>query len=76
MDRVGAAGVAVGLAAISVVCAAVLFAAERLHTGPLDFLERYFGLSPDEGDGSVEALNAAVSVAIIVLAGFWLATKK
>jgi len=76
MDRVSVAGVAVGLSAISTVCAAVLFAAERIHTGPLDFLERYFGLSPDEGDGSMEALIAALLVAIIVLAGFWLTTKK
>jgi len=33
------AGVAVGLATISIVGAAILFAAERVHTGPMDFIE-------------------------------------
>ena len=72
MDK---AGVAVGLATISVVSAAILFAAERVHTGPMDFIERHFGFSPDNGDGSVEILVAVV-VFIVVAVGLRLATKK
>jgi len=37
-------GVAVGLATISVVLAAVVFAGENALTGPIQFIERYFGL--------------------------------
>ena len=73
MDK---AGVAVGLATISVVSAAILFAAERLHTGPMDFIERHLGFSPDDGDGSMEVLIAVVLVAIIVSVALRLATKK
>jgi hypothetical protein len=73
MDK---AGVAVGLATISVVSAAILFASERVHTGPMDFIERHFGFSPDNGDGSVEILVAVVMVFIVVAVGLRLATKK
>jgi len=34
-------GVAVGLATISVVLAALVFAAEKALTGPMQFIERY-----------------------------------
>ena len=47
MDK---AGVAVGLATISVVGAAILFAAERVLTGPMDVIERHLGFSPDGRD--------------------------
>ena len=70
------AGVAVGLATISIVGAAILFAAERVHTGPMDFVERYLGFSPDGGDGSMEALIAVVLVIIIVSVGLRQATTK
>jgi len=74
MDRAG--GVAVGLASISIVCAAALFAAERLHTGPMNFIERYFGFSPDDGDGSLEVWIAVALVIGVVLVGLRLATRK
>jgi len=73
MDK---AGVAIGLATISVIGAAILFAAERVHTGPMDFVERYLGFSPDGGDGSMEALIAVVLVIIIVSVGLRQATTK
>jgi hypothetical protein len=68
-------GVAVGLATIGIVGAALLFAAERVVHGPMDFIERYLGFSPDGGDGSMEILAAVVVVIIIVSVGLRLATK-
>ena len=76
METMGRAGVAVGLATISIICAAVLFAAERLHTGPMDFIERHFGISPDDGDGSLEVWISVALVITIVLVALRLATKK
>jgi len=64
MDK---AGVAVGLATISVVGAAILFAAERVLTGPMDVIERHLGFSPDGADGSMEILVAVMLVVIIVV---------
>jgi hypothetical protein len=72
MDKVG---VAVGLATISVVGAAVLFAAEHVRTGPMNFIERYLGFSPDGGDGSMEIL-ALVALVMIVVAGALRLTTK
>ena len=63
MDKVG---VAVGLATISVVGAAVLFAAEHVRTGPMNFIERYLGFSPDGDDGSMEILALVALVMIVV----------
>ena len=69
------AGVSVGLAAISVVLAAAVFAAENAFTGPMQFIERYLGFSPDGGDGSMEILVVVVLVATITVVGLRLATK-
>ena len=74
MDRGGVA-VAVGLASISVVLAAVVFAAETASTGPMQFIEPHLGFSPDGGDGSMELLVVVVLVAIITVLGVRLATK-
>ena len=73
MDKVG---VAFGLATISVVLAAVVFAAENARDGPMQFIERHSGFSPDGGDGSVEVLVAIVLGAIISLGALRLATIK
>jgi hypothetical protein len=43
-------GVAVGLATISVVGAALLFSAEHVRTGPMNFVKRHLSISPDGGD--------------------------
>jgi len=68
-------GVAACLATISVVLAAVVFGAENAQTGPMQFIERYLGFSPDGGDGSMEILVIVVLVAIIAVLGLRLATK-
>ena len=68
-------GVAVGLATISVVGAALLFSAEHVRTGPMNFIERHLGFSPDGGDGSVEILVLVVLV-MIVVAGALRLTRK
>ena len=70
------ADVAVGLATISVVLAAVVFAAEKARDGPMQFIERHLGFSPDGGDGSMEILVLVVLVAIISLVGVRLANDQ
>jgi uncharacterized membrane protein len=60
--------VAVGLAILSVVLAAVVFAAEAASTGPMQFIET-------GGDGSMEVLAMVVLVAIITMLGLRLTTK-
>jgi len=72
MDK---AGVAVGLATISVVFAAVVSAVENAREGPIQFIERHLGFLPDGGDGSMEILVLVVLVALVVLGAFRLATK-
>ena len=72
MDK---AGVAVGLATISAVGAAVLFAAEHVRSGRMDFIERHLGFSPDGGDGSMEILVLLALVTIVVAGALWLTTK-
>lgn len=72
MDK---ADVAVCLATIGVVGSALLVSAERLHKGPMTFIERHLGFSPDDGDGSMEILIAVVLVAIATMIGLRLATK-
>jgi hypothetical protein len=69
-------GVAVGLATISVVGAALLFSAEHVRHGPMDFIERYLGFAPDSGDGSMEILVLVATIAIVVAVALWLATRK
>ena len=68
-------GVAVGLATISVVLAAVLFAAEHVRNGPINFIERHLGFSPDGGDGSMEILVLLALVTIVVAGALRLTTK-
>ena len=60
-------GVAVGLATISVVGAALLFSAEHVRTGPMNFVERHLSISPDGGDGSMEILVLVAMVTIVVV---------
>ena len=69
------AGVAVGLATISVMGAAVLFSAEHASNGPMTFIERHLNISPDGGDGSMELLFLVAVVAIVVVGALRLATK-
>jgi len=55
--------------------AAVLFAAEHAVTGPMNFIERHLGFSPDGGDGSTEILVLVVLVMIVVAGSLRLTTK-
>ena len=66
-------GVAVGLATIGVAGAALLFSAEHVLNGPMTFIERHLGFSPDGGE--IEILVAVMLVMFIVVIGLRLATK-
>jgi hypothetical protein len=68
-------GVAFGLATISVVGAALLFSAEHVRYGPMDFIESHLGFTPDGGDGSMEILVLVALVAIVVMGALRLATN-
>jgi hypothetical protein len=37
----------------------------------MDFIERFFGLSPDNGDGSTELLWCVALAAVLVAAFYW-----
>jgi hypothetical protein len=38
----------------------------------MNFIERYFGISPDAGDGSLEIMTLVVLVALAILIGMLL----
>jgi hypothetical protein len=40
----------------------------------MDFIERIFGVSPDGGNGSLEALY--LIAAVIAIAGLWMLRKR
>jgi hypothetical protein len=42
----------------------------------LDFIEQYFGVSPDNGDGSIEALSVLVVCILIVALALRIRTSK
>ncbi len=37
----------------------------------MDFIERIFGIAPDGGDGSFEALLFLIPIVLIVAIGYW-----
>ncbi len=41
----------------------------------MDFIERFFGLSPDNGDGSTEFLWF-VAIAVVLVAAFYLHQRR
>jgi hypothetical protein len=41
----------------------------------MDFIERHFGFSPDDGDGSFEVMLLTVLVMLVTLAAFRWASK-
>jgi len=65
MHSYGLRGILFGLASIVALCGAVLFAVEHPNSKSLDFIERYLGFSPDNGDGSMEIL-ILVALAMVV----------
>jgi hypothetical protein len=56
-------GVLIGLVSIIILWGAVLYLVK--DPAPMNFIETYFGFSPDNGDGSVEIL-VIVALAIFV----------
>ncbi|MFZ0175727.1 MAG: hypothetical protein WCC54_28655 [Pseudolabrys sp.] len=68
-------GVLIGLSSIIAVSGAVLLWAHRNSAAPMDFIERHFGFSPDDGDGSFEVMLLTVLVMLVTLAAFRWASK-
>ena len=68
-------GVLICLVFITAVCGAVLLWVNHTIAAPMDFIERHLGFSPDDGDGSMEAMFLTVLVMIITVVAFRLASK-
>ena len=68
-------GVLIGLASVIAVCAALLLWVDRNIAAPMDFIERRLGFSPNDGDGSMEALLITVFVMIVTLVAFRMASS-
>jgi hypothetical protein len=67
--------VLIALVYIIAVCGAVLLWVNHTIAAPMDFIERQLGFSPDDGDGSMEAMFLTVLVMIITVVAFRLASK-
>jgi len=70
-----ARGALIGLGSIIAACGTLLMWVLHKSAAPMDFIERHLGFSPDDGDGSMEALFLTVLVMIITVAGFRWASK-
>jgi len=58
-------GALICLIFVVVFCGVALIAVDRPNNASMDFIERYFGFSPDGGDGSTEILIlVALSLAV------------
>ena len=42
----------------------------------MDFIERWFGFSPDGGDGTAELIWIGALIGFVVLAGLWYVQKR
>ena len=73
MDRTR--GVLIGLSSVIAVCAAMLHWVHHKSFSPMDFIERHWGFSPDDGDGSMEVMLLTALFMIIAAVGFRLAFK-
>ena len=60
-------GVVVGLVSIIILCGVVLYSVKAPGITPLNFIETFFGLSPDGHDCSLEIL-LLVALAMVVAA--------
>jgi hypothetical protein len=67
--------VLIALGSIIAVCGVVLLWVNHTIAAPMDFIERHLGFSPDDGDGSMEAMFLTVLVMIITVVAFRLASK-
>jgi hypothetical protein len=70
-----ARGVLIGLGSIIAVCGAVLHWVHLKSAAPMDYIERHFGFSPDDGDGSIEVMLITALVMIITAVAFRWAFK-
>ena len=68
-------GVVIGLTSIIASFGALLLWVERKSVAPMDFIERHLGFSPDNDDGSLEAMLVIVLGMIIAVVVFRLAYK-
>ena len=68
-------GVLIALGSIIAVCGAVLYWVNLSSAASMDFIERHFGFSPDDGDGSMEVMLLTVLFMIIAAVAFRLAFK-
>ena len=68
-------GVLICLSSIIAVCGAVLHWVHHKSFAPMDFIERHLRFSPDDGDGSMEAMFLTVLVMIITVVAFRIASK-
>jgi len=59
-------GVVVGSVSIIIICGVVLYSVKDPSASQMNFVEKVFGFSPDNGDGSMEIL---VIVALAVFVG-------
>ena len=60
---------------IIAVCGVLLLWVNHTIAAPMDFIERHLRFSPDDGDGSMEAMFLTVLVMIITVVAFRLASK-
>ena len=67
--------VLIALGSIIAICGVVLLWVNHTIAAPMDFIERHLGFSPDDGDGSMEAMFLTVLVMIITVVAFRLASK-
>jgi hypothetical protein len=67
--------VLIALGSIIAVCGVVLLWVNHTIAAPMDFIERHLRFSPDDGDGSMEAMFLTVLVMIITVVAFRLASK-
>jgi hypothetical protein len=58
-------GVLIGLVSIIILCGAVLYSVKDQGVTRMNFIEKFFGFSPDSGDGSLEVW-LVVALAIFV----------
>jgi hypothetical protein len=68
-------GVLIALVSIISVCGAGLLWARHTSAASMDFVERYLGFSPDNGDGSLELIFLTVFLMIFTAATFRWAFK-
>jgi hypothetical protein len=67
--------VLIALGSIIAICGVVLLWVNHTIAAPMDFIERHLRFSPDDGDGSMEAMFLTVLVMIITVVAFRLASK-